>query len=239
MAKTPFEKVRSLVERRKLFEALLEEKTEILCKGDDESLFNFRPLVLAGGSVVQGWIVAIEKAPLNDTNILGNFAVGSEKFFFQAPMKVTQTEGSFPVNTSVYRLQRRASVRLQVHPSYNMYLALTEFQGKNIYSIAQISDISAGGARIFFSEFQAPIPAMGTAKNPGLRLGDQFKCVLHTGNHKNMELWGEVKHVQKASFHDEMIDHYGIEFVNANQSLKNRLVSMTMDLQRRMVREDF
>lgn len=237
MAQSPFEKVRSLVERRKLFESLLQEQSEILCKGEDDSLFHFKPTVLAGDSVMEGWFSAIEKNPVADTQILGNFTVGSEKYFFHAPLKVSGDEGSFEVSCDVFKLQRRASLRLQIPASFGMYLAITEFQGKNIYTIAQIADISAGGARIFFSDAHSTTTASGTSKDPGLRAGDQFKCVLRTNSKRNLDLSAIVKHSQKSVYHEEIIEQFGIEFTDLTPLLQNRLLGMTMDLQQRLVKE--
>ena len=42
-AKAPFEKIRSLVERRKLFEGVIRDGGEILCKADGDLLFNMNP----------------------------------------------------------------------------------------------------------------------------------------------------------------------------------------------------
>lgn len=236
MARSPFEKVRSLVERRKLFETLLNERSDILCKGEDESLFHFKPTVLAGDAVMEGWFSAIEKNPTGNTKVLGNFAVGNEKYFFHAPLKVSGEEGSFEVNCDVFRLQRRASLRLQIPASFGMYIAITEFQGKTMYTVAHIADVSAGGARIFFSEVYAA--SAGTSKDPGLRPGDKFKCVLRTSSKRNLDLYAVVKHSQKSVFHDEIIEQFGIEFVDLTPLLQNRLLGMTMDLQQRLVREE-
>lgn len=238
MARSPFEKVRSLVERKKLFEGLLREQTEILCKGEDDSLFNMKPMVLSGDSALQGFMTPIEKLPSEDTVILGNFSVGSEKYFFHAPLKIQEEEASFQISCEVFKLQRRNSVRLQIHPTYEMYLAITEFQGKSVYTMAHLSDVSAGGAKIFFSEAQAQMLNLGTSKNPGLRIGDQFKCILRTGSKRNLELVSLVKHVQKSVYQDEIIEQYGIEFIELTPLLQNRLVAMTMDLQQRMVKDD-
>jgi len=238
MAKSPFEKIRSLVERKKLFEALLKEQTEVICKGQDDSLFSLKPTSLVADTHMRGFITALEKAPTHDTEVIGNFSVGVERFFFQAMLAIKGDEGSIQLNSDVYRLQRRASARLNVQPTYGMYLAIIEFQGKPVYSIAQMADLSAGGARIFFSNVDSPVPATVTSKNLGLKVGDRFKAVLHLSNLKNVEVKGEIKHSRPAVHRGEIVDHFGVEFVELTNSLKNRLISLTMDLQRRMIHED-
>lgn len=224
-----------MVERRKLFEALLVEQTEIICKGDDDSLFNFKPIALISDSLLQGYMTAIDTTPQKDTDVVGNFGVGAEKYFFKALFKVMADEAVFHVTCDVYCLQRRASMRLHLDAELGVYLALTEFQSKPIYTIAQISDISAGGARIFFSHVDSPIPASTKMENPGLREGDRFRCVLHLSDHKTLDLTAEVKHIQQAVHRGQIVDQIGVEFVDCSPVMKNRLIAMTMDLQQKMV----
>lgn len=226
------------MERKKLFEALLKEQSEILCKGQDESLFYLKPTSIVADSHLQGWLAAIENLPNKDVEVLGNFTVGTERFFFQAELKVQKDEGRLQLNSDVYRLQRRASVRLHVQPAYGMYLAITEFKGKPVYSIAQIADLSAGGAKIFFSNIDSPVPATVNSDNLGLQVGDQFKAVLHFSNKKNIDVKAAVKHSQPAVHRGEIVDHIGLEFIDLTPVLKNRLIALTMDLQKRMIHED-
>ncbi len=237
MAKIPFEKIRSLVDRRKLFEALLREQTEILCKGDDESLFHLKPISIVGDNLIHGWMDPIESLPKSDTEVLANFSVGLERFFFHAPMKIINEEASFQINCDVYRLQRRSSLRLAMHSSYEVYMAITGFNSKPVYTVAQVADLSAGGARLFFSDVDSPIQA-GNSKPIDLKVGNQFKAVLHLGQKKTLDVQCEVKHIQQGVHRGAVTEYYGVEFVDLTPTLKNRLLSMTMDLQRRMTIEE-
>lgn len=233
MAKTPFEKVRSLVERKKLFESLLNEQSEVLCKGEDESLFHLRPVSIVNDNLLQGWMQAIETLPTKDTEVLGNFAIGTERFFFQTMLKVSGEEASFQTSCDVFRLQRRSSLRLPVNPTYDMYLAVTECKGKSVYSIAQMADVSAGGARIFFSDIDSPVQA-GNSKSLNLQVNDTFRGILHLGSRKSLEVQCQVKHTQQAVHRGVVIEHLGIEFIELTTPVKNRLLALTMDLQKRM-----
>jgi c-di-GMP-binding flagellar brake protein YcgR len=237
MAKSPFEKVRSLAERKKLFETLLQEQTEILCKGEDESLFHFRPSSIVSDSVMHGWMEVIENLPQKDTEVLGNFLVGSERYFFQAQLKVKGDESSFQISSDVFRLQRRSALRLYVNPVHEMYLAITEHQGKAVYSIAQVADVSAGGVRIFFSDIDSLVPA-GNSKVLPLKIQDKLKAVLHLGNKKSIDVVCEIRHTQQAVHRGLVVEHFGVEFVDLTTSQKNRLLAMTMDLQKRMAIQD-
>jgi hypothetical protein len=237
MGKTPFEKVRSLIERRKIFESLLHEKTEILCKGEDETLFHLHPISIVTDSHLHGWMENVEGVPQKDCDVIGNFTVGTDRYFFQTSLKIENGEASFQLNSDVFRLQRRSTIRLRVNPVYEMYLAIIEFKGGAVYSVAQLADVSAGGARIFFSDLDSPIQA-ANSKILKLQLKDRFKAVLHLGSKKSLEVFCEVKHSQQAIYRGSVVEHFGIEFVDLTPSAKNRLLALTMDLQRRMAAED-
>ena len=239
MAKSPFEKVKSLVERRKLFEALLREGSDILCKGEGESLFHFKPANLSREGWMQGSMIAVEKSLEHTGLVLGNFSVSGERYFFSTEIELMKNgDTQFVVSCEVYQLQRRSSLRLHVQQSHGVYLAITEFQGKAIYVIAQIADLSAGGARIFFSDLDSPVAATVNSKNPNLRAGDRFKAILHLGQKRSLEVNVEVKHIQQAVHLGQIVEHIGIEFIELTSVLRNRLVAMTMDLQYKMISED-
>ena len=239
MAKSPFEKVKSLVERRKLFEALLREGGDILCKGDGEALFHFKPVSISREGLMSGSMLAIEKTLEQTGLVLGNFSVIGERFFFSTEFELMKNgEIKFAVSCEVYQLQRRSSIRLHVQQSLGVYLAITEFQNKAIYVIAQIADLSAGGAKIFFSDLDSPVAATANSKNPNFRVGDQFKAILHLGLKRSLEVQVAVKHIQQAVHLGQIVDHIGIEFIELTSVLRNRLLAMTMDLQHRMISED-
>lgn len=220
-----------------MLEGLLKENSEMLCKGSDESLFHLKPLMVVEDKELQGLITPIEKAPTDDIDVMGNFAVGSDRFFLTAPMRVEKDEGSLPLTCEIFKLNRRATVRLHIQPDYGMYMAITEFQGKKLYSVAQIADVSAGGARIFFSKNDPNVQASNTKKLE-IRVGDKLKGVLHFVNNKTVEVEAEARHIQQAVYMGEIVDHIGLEFVGLQGAVKNRVISLTMDLQKKMVYED-
>lgn len=238
MTKTPFDKIRSLVERRKLFEQVIAQQGEITCKGSDESLFLFKPTAMVEGDFVQGTIVSIEKMPSVKTDLVGNFAVGTDRYFFTGVFASNGTQGAMNVNCDIFLLQRRASFRLSVRPQLGLFMAVIEFQGTPLYLIAHVADISAGGAKVYFGESHSTSGITGTSKDPGLKAGSRFKAVIHPPSGKNLEVLCEVKHVQRSVVNDQMVDQFGVEFVGLDHRVKNRLMAMTMDLQQKLIQAD-
>jgi hypothetical protein len=235
--KPPFEKIRSQVEKRKLFQELINAKSEIVTKGDDDSFFQLVPQKIINDSILLCGLINIEKLPQKDIKAIGNFSVGTDRYFFSGALKVMKDEAAFDISCDVFQLQRRATFRLSVRPQSGLFIALTKFDKKAIYVITQVADISAGGARVFFGETYSTTGITGTSVDPGLKMGSQFTCVIHPPSGKNIEVQAEVKHQQKAVVNGEITEQFGIEFINLSPLLKNRLTSMTLDLQQKFVNE--
>jgi hypothetical protein len=235
--KTPFEKIRSLVERRKFFSELIERKEPIICKDDRDHLFSFMPQEIVGDEQLKGTCRAIDSLPEKSGDVIGNFSLGEEKFFFHGQMQWKGNgEAWIEVECEVFKLQRRTHVRLQLEPELRLHVIITKYKGKATYIEAQASDISAGGVRLHFSGF--PIhshPGLATAHDPGLRTGERFTAVIHPPSGKTIEVICEVKHQLQSAIQGDEIDQYGCEFVELSQLVKNRLIAMSMDLQRKII----
>lgn len=235
--KTPFEKIRSLVEKRNYFQELIQRQEAIVCKDDRDHLFSLMPKKIVDESDLQGICVAIDSLPDKNGNIIGNFGIGEEKFFFHGSMTMQSfSEVTLSIDCDLFKLQRRTHVRLQIEPEVRLHLIITKYKGRSTYIEAQVSDISAGGARIHFPEFPVHShPGIATARNPGLRAGEKFMCVVHPPSGKTIEVMCEVKHqLQSAVLGDEM-DQFGCEFIELTPLVKNRLLAMSMDLQKKIV----
>lgn len=237
-SKEPFEKIRSLLERKRLFEELFLSQGEIVCKGEEEGLFHFLPREIIENDEISGAIIAEGKVPNGDLQVIGNFHVGAEKYFFVGILKVKNLIATLNLNCDVYKLQRRATFRLGIKNLEDIYLTITEFLGKPQYIAVALADVSAGGARLFFKN-SAPFENFkGTTENPGLIKGSRFRGVIRPPSGKNIDLFAEVKHIQDVVEEDGKVTYFGVEFYDTNPVLKNRLMALVMDLQRKMVNED-
>jgi hypothetical protein len=234
----PFEKIRSLVEKRKYFEDLIARKDAVVCKDERDQLFSFFPRQMVSESSVRGGCVAIDSMPVKNSVVIANFSVGEERFFFQGPMTLLMgsDEVTISIDSDLYKLQRRTHIRIQVEPELRLHMVITKYHNRSVYIETQVSDISAGGVRIHFSQF--PIhshPGIATANNPGLRQGDRFHAMIHPPSGKTLEVVCEVKHQLQSAVKGDAIDQYGCEFVDLSTLIKNRLLALSMDLQRKLV----
>lgn len=235
--KTPFEKIRSLIERRKYFEELIRRSDSVVCKDDRDQLFSFFPKKMLNDSTVQGTCTAIDSLPTKNSMVIANFGIGEEKFFFQGPMTLLKNsdEITIEIDSDLYKLQRRTHIRFQIEAEVRLHIIITKYHGKSVYIETQVSDISAGGVRIHFSQF--PIyshPGLATANNPGLRQGDKFHAVIHPPSGKTLEVVCEVKHQLQSAVKGDAMDQYGCEFVELTPLVKNRLLALSMDLQKKI-----
>lgn len=230
MTKLPFEKVRSLIERRKLFEQLIRAGGEIICKGED-SLFKLKPNQILSGTILQAEIEVIDQAPQEDLSAIGNFAIEADRYFFSGLLKIQGKLAELPLNCDVFLLQRRKTLRLALPAQWGLFLAMTEFHGRPVYISVSATDISAGGARIYFAELSGLV----SSKDPGLLAGARFKAVIHPPSTRTIEVLCEVKHVHHSVMDQQTVTQYGVEFVEQTLAQKNRLLALTMDLQRKLV----
>ncbi|PIS10861.1 MAG: hypothetical protein COT73_07130 [Bdellovibrio sp. CG10_big_fil_rev_8_21_14_0_10_47_8] len=142
-----------------------------------------------------------------------------------------------PIACDVFRFQRRSHMRLQVRPEIDIFLALTEHNGKSIYQVAHLADISASGARIYFGNIHGTSFVDGPSKNPGLEIGQVFRAVLHPPSGKCIDLKVQVRHSLKTKGDQASMTQFGVEFIDLPPVLKNRLAAMMMDLQYKILRE--
>lgn len=235
-SKEPFEKVRSLVERRKLFQAVVEQKSEIVCKGKSDQLFLFEPigsdevihLNLGTSAVVYGHIRNLSPLPHIPIEVIGHFSLDLDRYFFRGSLipAGSQFKDLYEIDGTcdVFKLQRRQTFRVPLPATTPIYLSLLKHNGKSIEADFKVADISAGGARVFRPRGDYPLTA-----------GDEVSGVLHAPGGKTIEFKAEVRHLMDQAFQGEVVPHFGIEFVQRTEGFKNRMTALTMDLQHKIV----
>lgn len=233
-SKSPFEKIRSLVERRKLYEQLIHSRGEIICKAESEHLFTFTPFQLFGDAMVQGLLTAVDKVPQEDVAIIGNFVVGEDRYFVSGLMKFLSGEGLLHLDSDIYKLQRRASHRIQIPKEFPLELIITKHNNSLVNVGAQVVDVSAGGVRVHFCSSASNSKKIADIKDPGFKTGDTFTCSIHPPSGKVIDLQAIVKHRLEAVQDGQVISHFGCEFQLLTPILNHRLMALSLDLQRKL-----
>lgn len=222
--KQAFDKIRSAVERRHLFENAMKEKTVLLCKfGEDEDLVQ-----LAVSAMQDEILVGRSEKPIrlqDQQTVLGNFAVGEDRYFFTGTVDIRGRYVSISTAVEVFKLERRKTLRVPVPEGYALTANLTEVNGRSIFQAAQVVDVSAGGIRLFL-----PQNPQGT----GITVGSPLKGILRLPSTKTLDFDGTIRHLQTVSGENGDVRHFGLEFGACQASISQRLIVLTFDIQRKM-----
>jgi c-di-GMP-binding flagellar brake protein YcgR len=103
--------------------------------------------------------------------------------------------------------------------AYGATYILMSHEGKKFFQDCAIKDISAGGMKL-----EVPI------KHPEFRPGEVLRGSLRLGTRRPTEYEVEVRFTQKT----ETSHIVGVQFLNVDTILENRLLSLMMDLQREL-----
>jgi hypothetical protein len=232
--KEPFEKIRSLVERRKLFQSLAENSGEVVCKADGDALFIYVPVapdnhkLLFGTTVMSFGTLKTAQVLTKNQEILGHFTVEPDRYFLRGLIRPAEKgEGhvyELDAESEVFKLQRRKTFRVQLPASFPIYFRVRTHEGKSFDLDLKIADLSVGGMRIYSPEFELPF------KENSVLVG-----TLYPPSSRGIDITATVKHIQSSIIDHRLLPQYGVEFLNPTQTLKNRMTSLTLDFQHKIV----
>lgn len=240
-SKEPFEKIRSLVERRKLFEELLNRQDEAVFKSDGDALFTFVPTVVVHSQKLQfgqqavalGQVCGLDGLSAEKTiNILGHFSIEPDRYFFKGVLRHVGVNRDgvaiyeLDSETEVFRFQRRKTFRVSLPASYPIFFRTKSIDDQAHVVDVQLTDLSIGGMKVFHATLDLP-----------LQMESTLFGALYPQSGKEVSLTGKVRHIQ-----DQLIEGlgktcklFGIEFVEPSQVIKNRLTALTLEIQHKIV----
>lgn len=155
--------------------------------------------------------------------VIVNFSFKSERYFFKAELYFESGWVALKIKADLFQLQRRANARIDIPDSYSAVLILSQYAGRSYFLDCKIMNISAGGCKI-------ELPA----DKPELKLGESLKGSLRLGNRRSMELEFAIRFVQKQEQNGATLQIAGMQYLNVDQNLENRLLILMMDLQREL-----
>ena len=151
---------------------------------------------------------------------IGNFQAGEDRYFFNGEIKIEGRSVTIPLKTDLFKLERRKTMRVVVVPAARISLNITEVDHKPVFVNAVLFDVSAGGLKMTY-EPSADVPA--------LTKQSEIVGVLHLPSTRTISFRAGVRHIQQVSPHEV---HYGIEFINPEPVYVQRMLGLTMELQR-------
>jgi len=201
-----------------LFVELAKSKIHILCKGTGESIINLKALTYETGKKIiecrteSGRDLGVEE------DILGNFQIGSEKYYFTGHLVSNSGVTYVRVTGDVFHLQRRQTYRVHIPDGYKYYFNILKVNGRPEAIPGQLNDLSGGGCRVIYR-----------LDTPLMKVGDQVTGQLQIGNRPTLEIDGEVRHI-KIDATNKVIQTFGIEFRHMNTVVENKIFAITMEL---------
>lgn len=215
--KSPFEKVKSNLEAKRIYERLAAENIEFYCKGEN-AFFTFQSQTFDTEQGLRGQVLVNEgESPVHE-RVIVNFTVESDRYYTVSEFLPSGSEGLLIFSGPLYRLERREHYRVSLPESMQRDCNIINCAGKTVFVAAVILDISAGGARLQVLK----------GKLPGCENGQTLRAVLHLKKKWKIELDVEVRHLLPG----QRTDVLGVRFIPANPAQGRQLVSVVMELQR-------
>jgi len=215
-----FSKVSSS-ERLRLFKDLATARGELICKGDRDEIYRLTVERATAKSELQCSIPFGLSSPKDEKELLGNFFLGGERYFFKTPVKVDGDVVVLRMDADLFHLQRRQNYRIKIPESYQATLLISSLNKSAVKLTAQLSDLSGGGCRVIL-----------TASTPVIQSDDVITAHVVVGKRDSLEVEGVVRHhkIEKAGATNKQV--FGIEFKTLSSQIEGRLFAITMDLHR-------
>ncbi|MBX3018520.1 MAG: PilZ domain-containing protein [Bdellovibrionaceae bacterium] len=220
--KSPFEKIKSATEARRIFEVLARGGQDFYCKGEG-SLFAFKPERYLPEAGLHGQVVLFEETDVKAENVVINFNVENERYYTTCEFTPQGETGYLRPTGILYRLERRLHYRVELPASLERGCNIINQDGKSVFISAIVLDVSQGGARLQTLK--------GKVKD--LKSGVRIRCALHIRGKWTFELLGQIMHVIPG----EQYDVFGVQWLNVPEGLGRKLLSMMLELQREVLRD--
>lgn len=217
-----FKKV-GLSEKKSLFRELARSKLLLFLKGEGDVMFHLMAIQCEKDESLFCRHTADSTHIKTSQKVIVNFSYESERFFMHTEIRFEGAWIIMPIKEDLFHLQRRASARIEIPDVYDGSFMLLTHNGLPFFTECLLRDISAGGLKI-----QLP------GDEPTLKSGDLINGRLRLGARRPMPFDAEIRFAQKVQLPQGrgVAQVAGIRFLNVDNILENRLLSLIMDVQR-------
>lgn len=222
-AQAIFKKV-AVSEKKLLFREIADDKLQLSMKGSvHEEVFHLIAVQVDKDEALLCHHTADSKDVTAAQKVVVNFPFKNERYFFQTELSFSVGWAVLKTDVDLFQLQRRANARIDLPPKYEAIFSILNHSSRVYFIESRVKDVSAGGLKI---DFKGAVPE--------LKIGDRIKGALRLGSRRAMEFEVEVRFAQKREQDGETFQTAGLQFLNVNQMLETRLLSLMMDLQREL-----
>lgn len=210
MPKAPFERVFSLIERKRLLSRVAKEKPKILLKTAKNDVVEFK---VQGAEASGDLLGNIAGGTLRDFDkITALFYVGNDRYFLTTRIKKKDDFFVLINDAQFYKFNRRAAFRVQIPASVEVSFFISTIRNIEINRKVSVLEFSSGGARIYWP---------GERK---LSKGTMVRGSLQWGK-------GKILPVEASVVHTPGDGIFAVRFVNLNTVLTNRLKMLSIEIQ--------
>ena len=211
MSKSPFERVFSLIDRRKLLQRVAKEKVSIVLKNEQDQVYIFKAQAIDKDFNLLGNIAT---AGLKDSEkVTALFYVDKERYFLTTKLKRKEEKQFVLLNdTQFFKFNRRNAFRIVLDGKADMTLQVMTIRNIDIKKDIEVIEFSSGGARIRWT---------GQSR---LSPGTIIKGILQWKRNKIIPVDASIVHNLGEGV-------YGVRFVNLSPILANRLKMLSVEVQ--------
>lgn len=217
-SKNAFEKIRSRVQRLEIYRSSLSQDKPFTIRINDD-LFYLYPRSLDESNLV---LTANDKMPLGLFQTMAFFQVDQDRFFLNGNLEVNLEAALLNIDTDLFKLERRKSLRAILPSSYPIKLLITAIQDKAVFIDGELIDVSVGGFRFYIPSD----PMIGT-----LPTNTKIKGTLRSKEGKTLVVEGLIRHCLQSEVSGIPTNQFGVEIIQS-QSVTVRMTLLTMAAQR-------
>ncbi len=211
MAKEPFERVFSLIERKKLLSRVAKEQKKIILKNTESDVFEFHPVVIdLKTNDLMGHIKGGHPKPVE--KVVAMFYVDKDRYFMTTLLKKMDGHSLLISDPQFFKFNRRSAFRVELSADLEVSFFINAIRNIEMNRTVNVVDVSATGARISW---------VGETR---LTKGTILKGALQWGR-------GKVLPVDAMVIHSPIKGTFGLRFINLNTSIQNRLKMLVVEIQ--------
>jgi hypothetical protein len=210
MTKKPFERVFSLIERKKILRRVSLEKISVLIKVGESQVYEFKVTGIDSSFNLDGFAVGYN--PRDFQRVTALFYVDKERYLLNTRLRKMDSGLKLLSDSQFFRFNRRSAFRISIPARIEIFLFVESIRNIEVQRKLPIIEVSTGGARIHWSN------------NRRLAPGTPISGYLQYGKGSPIPIKAVVAHALGA-------DLYGIRFVHLTTGTLNRLKVLSVQIQ--------
>jgi hypothetical protein len=211
MSKSPFERVFSMIDRKKLLQRVGKEMVNIVVKNEQDQVFIFKAMETDVEYNLLGFINSPVAKDFQRVTAL--FYVDKERYFLTTRLRRIADKQFILLNdTQFFKFNRRNAFRIVLEGKADMTLQVASIRNIDVNKEVEVLEFSSGGARIRWTGQSRLAP------------GTIIKGILQWKQNKIIPVDASIVHNLGKGV-------YGVRFVNLSPILANRLKMLSVEVQ--------